>query len=46
MHDGKPVPLINPITGQQEDPLGWLGNYPAVAEPLRNRRRTGSVLSA
>ncbi len=24
--DGMPIPLINPITGQQEDPLGWIGD--------------------
>ena len=34
--NGQPIPVLNPITGQQEDPLGFLGNYPAVAEPLRN----------
>ncbi len=33
---GQPVPQLNPITGQQEDPLGWLGNYPSIAQPLRN----------
>ena len=22
--------------GEQEDPLGWLGKFPAIAEPLRN----------
>jgi amino acid transporter/nucleotide-binding universal stress UspA family protein len=33
---GQKVPKINPVTGQQEDPLGFLGNYPAVAEPLRH----------
>jgi amino acid transporter/nucleotide-binding universal stress UspA family protein len=30
------VPKINPITGRQEDPLGFLGRFPAIAEPLRN----------
>ena len=27
---------INPITGEQEDPLGWLGNIRRCAEPLRH----------
>jgi Amino acid permease len=36
------VPKINPITRQQEDPLGWLGRYPSIAEPLRH---PGSWLS-
>jgi amino acid transporter/nucleotide-binding universal stress UspA family protein len=39
---GETVPKINPITGEQEDPLGFLGHYPAVAEPLRH---PGSWLS-
>jgi amino acid transporter/nucleotide-binding universal stress UspA family protein len=30
------VPKMNPITGRQEDPLGFLGRFPAIAEPLRN----------
>jgi amino acid transporter/nucleotide-binding universal stress UspA family protein len=30
------VPKINPITGQQEDPLGFLGRFPKIAEPLRH----------
>ena len=34
--NGQQVPRINPITHEQEDPLGWLGKYPAIAEPLRN----------
>jgi amino acid transporter len=33
--DGKQVPRINPVTHEQEDPLGWLGHYPSIAEPLR-----------
>src|SRR5205085_6274117 len=33
---GKIVPKLNPITGQQEDPLGVLGRYPTIAEPLRH----------
>jgi amino acid transporter len=33
---GETVAKINPITGEQEDPLGFLGRYPAVAEALRH----------
>src|SRR6516162_3086243 len=39
---GETVPKINPITGEQEDPLGFLGHYPSIAEPLRH---PGSWLS-
>jgi amino acid transporter/nucleotide-binding universal stress UspA family protein len=37
---GQVVPKINPVTGRQEDPLGFLGRFPSIAEPLRN---SGSV---
>ncbi|MDD5323470.1 MAG: amino acid permease [Methylococcales bacterium] len=30
------VPRINPVTGEQEDPLGFIGRFPALAEPLRD----------
>jgi amino acid transporter len=33
--NGQPLPKLNPITGEQEDPLGFLGWFPALAEPLR-----------
>ncbi len=33
---GETVAKLNPITGEQEDPLGFLGRYPAVAESLRH----------
>jgi amino acid transporter len=39
---GETVPRINSITGKQEDPLGFLGHFPALAEPLR---QPGSWLS-
>jgi amino acid transporter len=39
---GHAAPKINPITGEQEDPLGWVGRYPSLAEPLR---RPGNWLS-
>jgi amino acid transporter/nucleotide-binding universal stress UspA family protein len=41
---GLPVPQLNPITHEQEDPLGWLGKYPAVAEPLRNPTNWLSII--
>jgi amino acid transporter len=30
------VPRIDPVTGEQVDPLGVLNHFPTVAEPLRN----------
>lgn len=30
------VPSINLLTGEKEDPLGFLGRFPALAEPLRD----------
>src|SRR5262245_11088015 len=33
--NGNPVPLLNSVTGQQEDPLGWLAGT-SVADELRN----------
>jgi len=33
--EGNRIPRINPVTHEQEDPLGWLGGT-AVAERLRN----------
>lgn len=34
--DGRPVPRINPVTGAQEDPLGFLDDVaPSLAEQLR-----------
>jgi amino acid transporter len=32
---GQRVPQLNPVTGQQEDPLGWLGNT-HIGENLRD----------
>jgi amino acid transporter/nucleotide-binding universal stress UspA family protein len=42
--DGKTVPKLNPITGEQEDPLGLIGHYPAIAEPLRNPTNWWSII--
>jgi amino acid transporter/nucleotide-binding universal stress UspA family protein len=44
--DGKQVPRINPITHEQEDPLGWLGRFPKIAEPLRHPASWLSLLGA
>jgi amino acid transporter/nucleotide-binding universal stress UspA family protein len=33
---GKVVPLIDPVTNGQQDPLGMLGHAPKLAEPIRN----------
>ncbi len=38
---GQLVPKINPLTGHQEDPLGFLGRFPSIAEPLRHMGATG-----
>jgi amino acid transporter len=40
--DGQEVPKINALTGEQEDPLGYLNRFPTLAEPLRH---PGSWLS-
>ena len=44
--NGIPIPVINPITGKQEDPLGWLGNMPSIAEPLRHTTNWLSLIGA
>jgi amino acid transporter/nucleotide-binding universal stress UspA family protein len=33
---GNTVPRLDPVTGEQQDPLGMLGSQPQLAEPLRN----------
>lgn len=30
------VTRINPVTGEQEDPLGFIGRFPSLSEPLRD----------
>jgi amino acid transporter len=30
------VPKIDPVTGEQEDPLGFIGRFPTLAEQLRD----------
>ncbi len=44
--NGNPIPVINPITGKQEDPLGWLGSMPSIAEPLRHTTNWLSLIGA
>ncbi len=43
---GQEVPKISPITGEQEDPLGFLGRFPAIAEPLRRPANWLSLIGA
>ena len=33
---GQRVPMIDRVTGEQQDPLGTLGKFPSIAEPIRN----------
>jgi amino acid transporter/nucleotide-binding universal stress UspA family protein len=41
---GQIVPIIDPVTGEQQDPLGLLGRFPKVAEPIRNPTSWLSIL--
>ncbi len=34
--EGNRVPRLDPVTGEQQDPLGVLGHLPRVSEPVRN----------
>jgi amino acid transporter/nucleotide-binding universal stress UspA family protein len=43
--NGNRIPELNPITHQQEDPLGWLGKT-SIAEPLRNPTSWLSLIGA
>jgi len=43
---GQTAPKINPLTGEQEDPLGWLGRVPSVAEPIRHPTDWLSLIGA
>jgi amino acid transporter len=43
---GEVVPKVNPVTGEQEDPLGWLGRAPRVAQPIREPGDWLSLLGA
>jgi hypothetical protein len=40
------VPKMNLITGQQEDPLGFLDKYPSISEPLRHPTNWLSLIGA
>jgi amino acid transporter len=33
---GNRVPLLDPVTHEQQDPLGLIGKVPPIAEPIRN----------
>ncbi|MGD9633641.1 MAG: APC family permease [Pirellulales bacterium] len=44
--DGHTVPRIDPVTGEQQDPLGWLGKFPKVSEPLRQPTNWLSFIGA
>jgi amino acid transporter/nucleotide-binding universal stress UspA family protein len=41
---GNEVPKINPVTSEQEDPLGFVGQFPTVAEPLRDPANWLSII--
>jgi amino acid transporter len=43
---GEAVPKVNPVTGEQEDPLGWLGRAPRIAQPIREPGNWLSLLGA
>ncbi len=43
--DGKPVPLINELTKQQEDPTGFIASYfPSFADTLRSPKSWFSII--
>ncbi|HTQ38852.1 MAG TPA: APC family permease [Pirellulales bacterium] len=37
---------LDPSTGEKIDPLGWIGNHPSLAEPLRNPTNWLSLIGA
>ena len=41
---GKVMPMLDPVTGDQQDPLGMLGRFPKLAEPIRNPQSWLSVV--
>jgi amino acid transporter/nucleotide-binding universal stress UspA family protein len=41
---GNQVPLVDPVTGEQQDPIGVLGKAPSIAEPIRNPHSWLSVV--
>jgi amino acid transporter len=43
---GRVVPKLDPVTGEQQDPLGLLGRVPQVAEPIRNPTSWLSIVGA
>jgi len=44
--DGQIVARPDPVTGEQHDPLGLLGHFPEVSEPLRNPTSWWSIFGA
>lgn len=42
--EGKEVPKINVLTGEQEDPLGFIGKVPSIADPLRDTKNWLSIM--
>lgn len=42
--EGNTVARISPVTGEQEDPLGFIGKAPAVADPLRSPSNWLSII--
>jgi amino acid transporter/nucleotide-binding universal stress UspA family protein len=43
---GQATPKLNPVTGEQEDPLGFLGRFPSIADPLRQPGNWISLIGA
>jgi len=41
---GEVAPKIDHVTGEQQDPLGLVGNYPHVAEPIRHPANWLSII--
>jgi amino acid transporter/nucleotide-binding universal stress UspA family protein len=42
--DGTVTPRIDPVSGEQQDPLGNLGRLPKIAEPIRNPQSWLSIV--
>jgi amino acid transporter/nucleotide-binding universal stress UspA family protein len=38
---GETIPKMNVVTGRQEDPLGFLGRIPSIADPIRKAGGAG-----
>jgi amino acid transporter/nucleotide-binding universal stress UspA family protein len=42
--DSQIIPKLDPVTGAQQDPLGMLGKFPSISEPLRHPTKWLSIL--